>query len=514
MFGVDFFPTPDHIIEKMLSPYLTDTVRGWKFLGEANKPVLEPSAGNGAICDKLAAYRVEKGKIHCCEIDLELRYVLQSKGYKVIGSDFLEQVDPILFGFIIMNPPFSDGDSHVLKAWELLKPNGDLVALVNSETINNPYSKERKLLVSLIEKHGSTEDLGQCFANAERRTDVNVTMIRLKKPAKDQPDWFQGQVFDKDAFTDEAQFSDNPLASRDAVKMLVARYNVAASALKERDLVQSKLNFYLNDISRTGCYSDRRGDAIHQEHTLDDQIAALKMRFWNTLFERTKMGERCPSGFKKKFEEMSTQQCRLAFTERNIWEILEIFFQNQEQILEDTMLAVFDKATAYHEKNQIHIEGWKTNKAYALNKRIIHPYVVRQDDYWVMRTYEGSNEFLDDIDRTLAWISGQSFEAINKTYRAIYQHCHTCRDEGHHYSDAFESTFFKIRIYKKGTAHLDFKDLELLDEFNYRVGKLRQWIGNGDDKRTRYGRKKASDSSGAKVGVEQLTLPAAQLALF
>lgn len=54
------------------------------------------------------------------------------------------------FDFIIMNPPFSNGDEHFIKAWEIAD-NTTIVCLLNSETINNPYSEKRKLVKKIID---------------------------------------------------------------------------------------------------------------------------------------------------------------------------------------------------------------------------------------------------------------------------------------------------------------------------------------------------------------------------
>ena len=100
---------------------------------------------------------------------------------KNLGSDFLASNYDILFDLILMNPPFWNADKHLIHAWNIMV-SGDIVCLVNSETINNPHTESRKLLMKIIEDNkGTIEDLGQCFSTAERPTDVNVSLIRLTK---------------------------------------------------------------------------------------------------------------------------------------------------------------------------------------------------------------------------------------------------------------------------------------------------------------------------------------------
>lgn len=42
-----------------------------------------------------------------------------------------------------------------------------------------------------------------------------------------------------------------------------------------------------------------------------------------------------------------------------------------------------------------------------------------------------------------------------------------------------DSTFFKMRGFKKGTLHIDFKDLDLLAKFNQAAAKGKKWLGDG-----------------------------------
>lgn len=105
----EFYPTTNQVVLKMLAPYWEGRKyntrnygykhRYWqesKWLLPA-KPWLEPHGGNGAILDVLAASETKeygnvaqaRKELFTIELSLELRFVLQEKGYRVIGSDFL-----------------------------------------------------------------------------------------------------------------------------------------------------------------------------------------------------------------------------------------------------------------------------------------------------------------------------------------------------------------------------------------------------------------------------------------
>lgn len=53
-----------------------------------------------------------------------------------------------------MNPPFNKGDQHLLKAMELMKgTGGQIICILNAETIKNPYSLYRQDLKNKLEKY-------------------------------------------------------------------------------------------------------------------------------------------------------------------------------------------------------------------------------------------------------------------------------------------------------------------------------------------------------------------------
>ena len=80
MFGVQFYPTPHALVERMLDKVDFSRVTF----------ALEPSAGKGDIAAGIKQ-RMKKDRWHldCVEIDSDLRAVLRDRGYAVIGDDFL-----------------------------------------------------------------------------------------------------------------------------------------------------------------------------------------------------------------------------------------------------------------------------------------------------------------------------------------------------------------------------------------------------------------------------------------
>src|SRR5690606_30206880 len=136
--------------------------------------ILEPSAGKGDILDAIAnrsSYGHSRtDNLYAIEIEPDLTAILRDKEYRVIGSDFLKYFGHHHFDLVLMNPPFSTGLDHILKAWEVVADGGRVVCILNAETIRNPHTGKHKLLANLIDQHGKVEFIGSPFTSAERRT--------------------------------------------------------------------------------------------------------------------------------------------------------------------------------------------------------------------------------------------------------------------------------------------------------------------------------------------------------
>lgn len=98
----DFYPTPEEVVDKLISNY--------DFYGN----VLEPSAGDGIIINKLAQVQ-EIGNIDAIEIDESHKEKLLNVCDNVVFGDYL-QMDVGSYDWIITNPPFSLAQEFVEKS--------------------------------------------------------------------------------------------------------------------------------------------------------------------------------------------------------------------------------------------------------------------------------------------------------------------------------------------------------------------------------------------------------------
>ena len=167
-----YFPTPPEVVEQLLDHAAIR--RGMR--------VLEPSAGKGNIADAIA--QVEGVRLDVVELAYRLREILELKGHRIVGHDFLAYAQG---GYerVVMNPPFEQlqDTDHVRHAYELLAPGGRLVSIVSASAFYHPSRKavEFRDWLNALGAHHEKLPEGS-FAKGERRTSASAYIIVVNKP--------------------------------------------------------------------------------------------------------------------------------------------------------------------------------------------------------------------------------------------------------------------------------------------------------------------------------------------
>lgn len=166
-----FFPTPPELAKQVVE--LADLKPGHS--------VLEPEAGSGNLAD-LAAQVVGKDSVGCFELQAVNVQLLAEKGYQVVNDDFLNITPTPVFDRVIMNPPFERQQdvSHVLHAWEFLKPGGKLVSIMSSSVTFRSDKKSSEF-------RAFVDEFGVIISNPEGSfkpsgTNVSTITVVLDKP--------------------------------------------------------------------------------------------------------------------------------------------------------------------------------------------------------------------------------------------------------------------------------------------------------------------------------------------
>ncbi len=458
IFNGDFYPTPPDVIERMLV--------GVEIAGNV---ALEPSAGSGNIVD----YLTQNGaaNVLACELSDTLRRTLAGK-CDVIGDDFLqvtsEQVSHI--DLIVMNPPFSADERHILHAWEVAPGGCEIVALCNTRTLKERYSTIRKEVGELVEAHGFSEDFGSCFKEAERKTDVEVSCIHLYKPKTGEEEFD-----DYFSLAPDDENQQEGIQSYNLIRDLVNRY---VEAVRRFDGVKSaagEINrltepFKSNKV-HFGAYIDSERYS-RTDITRDYFKKELQKSAWSLIFDKMNMGKYVTTGVREDINRFVERQSHIPFTMRNVFRMLEVIVGTQEHRMKKALVEAFEHICSFSAENSTAGEKWKTNSDYMINRRFIVPYICDYDTRWprphVDIHWGRYTHQIDDVVKALCYITGSNYESISLLTAFA-------RETKMTWGQWYEWGFFRIKGHKKGTMHFEFVREEDWMKFNIEVARIKGW---------------------------------------
>lgn len=411
-----------------------------------------------------------------------MQAAIRGKGYPPVGTDFLTFWPDEKYDLIIMNPPFANGEAHLIHAWEILD-HGDIVCLLSEQTLLNPCTANRKLLATIIEAHGEVEHLGSCFAeDALRKTQARVSMVHLRKKREEPTFSFDVGSDEEDAavFSDGSRF-ESEVATRDTVGNLVAQYGRCRELFVRIAHLAQELAHYAGPLGTNGGETlkelmRQKPTRRAQEEAYNRFVRSLKRSAWREVLRLTDVRNLASYGVQKELDSLLESNERMAFSEENVHALVESIFLNRGAILQQCVVEAFDLMTRYYDENRVHVEGWKTNDAWKVNRRVVLPRVVSVtfggSGYL---SYGNSRQNLNDIDRALAFLEGKKLESVPHTaVCALEEHF---KEYGPDFSGVlFESTYFEMRCYKKGTLHMYFKDKGLWERFNLTAARGKNWL--------------------------------------
>lgn len=139
--------------------------------------VLEPEAGIGSLAD---AIRKETDKVDCIERMYSFQEILRLKKYRLISNDLMTTQASPVYDAVIMNPPFSDECGHIRKAFDFVRPGGNLTAICSSR-ITWKQQKEYEQFRSWLSQHAHS--VTDAPAAKFDRTQVPTVILQIQKAA-------------------------------------------------------------------------------------------------------------------------------------------------------------------------------------------------------------------------------------------------------------------------------------------------------------------------------------------
>ena len=439
------------------------------------KSVLEPSAGKGSLI-KAVKDRIS-GSVHYCEIDEERNKMIKTTlhAHKV-GGDFLKMESDRAFDGVIMNPPFNRAEDHFLKAYDHLQEGGKMVCLVSKETLEGK-SKKEVLMMDIINKHHGEVDLIQgAFAQkrpeCSKKSQVSCYLIHFTKGVKTQNN--QGlhegltDVKNEVALLDQST-EEKRLKAYNFIETLVE--NFERSKQQYETCVEAFHNL-------EKCAPVKYDSNFYPTLGKGEFINELRSQCWTEIFKSTKIANYMTTAMRKSFDEMQNGTSVKEFTVENIQALLRNLMLSMEGITKEAVKTVFDLFTQYHKENRAHIEGWKTNSAWKVNRKIILPGML---DAPFMKSYpnhvssRGENK-LQDIEKALCLMTGTTFDKITNSHNSSVKTAlgYLAEDDFGVWHDTY---FFKVKVFKKQTMHLHFKSNEVWEQFNKMAVEGKMWLG-------------------------------------
>ena len=534
-----FYPTPPDLAEKLLDGIDWNSVEN----------VLEPSAGKGdlvtAVMRKVFAwterrYLTDPLSVDCVELDPHLRAVLkyewggerereikdrlheldQKKDYHyetrergklspeeaqeetrliqernqretvevhIVCDDFLSFSTRKHYDLIVMNPPFADGDRHLLQALELAeKSGGEVRCILNAETILNPYTNRRKLLAEkLRQMNAEVSYVEHGFSDAERQTDVTVAVIRAKAEEEKKTSAIYERLKKTAAYKEPTQ-QVTDLALEDFLENVVARFNLELDAgMAPIDEFNAMAPYLLENADPEDKYKSTLlllsvggTDRVYSAPSKNKFVRLVRKKYWKALFSNREFMGRMTSNIRERYSAMVDKMQDYDFSLFNIQQVTTEMNAELSQGIQETIMALFDKMTEEHswypemQKNIHYFNGWRTNQVHKINRKVILPtYGMFASYSWNKETFDlhKAETTISDIEKVFYYLDGDMTAEVD--LHGVLKRAH---DEGQ--TKNIQCRYFSVTLYKKGTMHIKFHSQDLVDRFNIYCCKQKNWL--------------------------------------
>lgn len=496
----DYYPTPPALAAELLAGLKIDG----HSIEYAGGPILEPSAGSGDLAraiEKAAGvaynsdgtrddyrnpsnkYRLDALQLDCIEQSAALRATLKQGGFRVVHDDFLTFTPRAHYKAIIMNPPFSEGARHLLHALHIMERGGEVRCILNAETIRNPCTNERKELSALLAKYNARITYKQgAFTHAARKTAVEVALVAVTIPPAPPVSRIRLELNAETTHRYQAAPDLAALVSSDPITAAVERYNAAADGL-------ARLYEEYDGISSLFTLPKKQGDSsapapcVSLNKSYNDALRDLRGLFWEQLFDlpqiRDAMTLTMQNDYCKRLHELRDYD----FSRYNILTVREEISRNIVSGIESEIIRLFDDWTNLHynseySKNVHYYNGWCTNEAYKIGKRVIFRCNVWS--YWSDRLLPThAVDQLANIEKTLHFL-----DTNGAAYNGDYLRADLKAAEDSFQTSKIQLHYFTVTFYKKGTCHIEFTNADVLKSFNIFASQKKGWLPPSYGKKT------------------------------
>lgn len=484
----DFYPTPPNLADRMLDKL--DFKRQTKY-------ILEPSAGKldlvKAIENKLIGInrngynKSYKPDIDCIELDTNLRHIIKGEGYRLVHDDFMTYDTMKSYDILIANFPFSDGDKHALKALDMMKRGGQIVFLINAETLKNTYSYNRKqLLMKLEELNADVEYIQDGFIDAERTTGVDVALVYIDIPKSSKDSIILNNLKQEEQYKQNT-YNKSELINGDFLVGIVQQYQFEVKAILKlideynqlEPIMSREFKGHGSTYPILKLQIDGNRDDYAYGDTFNNQVVKrVRHKYWSALFNSDKFSSMMTTDMRYKWYDKIDELSNYDFSLHNIQEIQVEISKSLTTSVEKVIIELFDEFSHKHSwypettKNTYMYDSWKSNSAWKINKKVIIP--LSAYGGWDGRLdlpYKFKDK-LQDIEKVFNYLNGvEDVEHIDLLETLV-------KAQNDNQIKKVDTTYFTLDMFKKGTTHLTFKNEELLAKFNRFGSQYKGWLPN------------------------------------
>ena len=314
-------------------------------------------------------YKEYKFDIDCIEIDQNLQHILKGRDYRVVHNDFLTYETWKEYDAIIMNPPFSNGCNHLLKALEMQSRNGGIVVcLLNAETLKNPCTKERlDLQRKLTEYNAKIEFIQDAFLEAERKTGVEIALVKVQLPEVKRESFIIEGLRKTQAKREFEETENTQLIDSDFFKGIVNQYQLEVEAgIKLIKGYYAMQPFILSQFGK----DERTGETIQQGSciismtvsnnglSINEYIKAVRRKYWTALFRNEQFIGQLTNNLKQDFYNKVKELSNYDFSLYNIYQLKVDIQKKVVSGIEETIIALFDELSyKYSYLNDLRVES-------------------------------------------------------------------------------------------------------------------------------------------------------------
>ncbi|MBP2098826.1 DUF4942 domain-containing protein [Enterococcus rivorum] len=413
---------------------------------------------------------------------------IKSKNFDIIAYDFLSLETYLEFNTIIMVPPIEQQVQYLMKAILLASTQVEHACFISSVISTEALASNNGTL-KMLDKHNPEIDYYENLYDDGKTYAVISLVIDSKKT--EMLDILQTSYNPRYGKSDKLEtglstlIADKEVQNRmKEIRYLVSAYHQHVHVIKNfykakhvREAFESKIKSKIKEVTSRNTFYYHTPVSYSYESNINNEIMILRKNYWEQILQTQEFKNQLTSHGSSLMNEKIAAARKLEVTEENIILLLTALMNNGHEIILESCLEWFEKITNYHmnsgSKNIHYYNGWKTNKAHKINKKVIIPSYAFGRFYY-LNSFKKTESFEDLNYSTKDYINDllKMFKLLDPKVPTEF----TMIEYNH-----FENDFMRFKLFAKGTMHIWFKDLELLEKLNFVCGQHYGWIPTSED---------------------------------